>query len=68
MAAVLCLVFLPIFFGGFFMFGAVQGDISFGTVLGTLTFCGLVGGIVLGMLNMSRRWDGDHAGADQRPS
>jgi lipopolysaccharide export LptBFGC system permease protein LptF len=61
MAAVLCLVFLPIFFGAAFMFGAIHGDITFGGVLGMLTFTGLAGGIVLGMVQMSRGWDGDGA-------
>jgi hypothetical protein len=59
MAAVLCLVFLPIFFGAAFMFGAIHGDFSVGSVLATLTFVALAGGIVLGMVQMSRRWDGD---------
>lgn len=58
MAAVLLLVFLPILAAVGFMFGAIGGHVSFSTLFATFTFLALAAGIVLGMVRMSRPWDG----------
>jgi hypothetical protein len=57
MAAVLCLIMLPLMAAVGFMFGATQGDLSVGTVLGGVTFLLLAGGIFVGAFNLSRGWD-----------
>jgi hypothetical protein len=58
MAAVLLLVFLPILAAVGFMFGAIGGHISFSTGFAAFVFLALGAGIVLGMVRMSRPWDG----------
>lgn len=58
MAAVLCLMFLPICSAVLFMFGSM-GSLSLGSVFATLTFALLAGGIVIGALNMSKDWEED---------
>jgi hypothetical protein len=60
MAAVLCLMFLPLSFGVLFMIGSVGGQLSVGTVLAVLTFVLLGAGLVIGAIRMSRDWDVDH--------
>jgi hypothetical protein len=59
MAAVLCLLFLPILFGAFFMIGSMGGPLSFGTVLAAATFLLLAGGIVVGALRLARTWEAE---------
>jgi hypothetical protein len=59
MAAVLCLIFLPLLAAVLFMFGAVSGHVSFGTIAGCLTFLLLGAGIFVGGMNMSKGWEGD---------
>jgi hypothetical protein len=60
MAAVLCLIFLPVLFGALFMIGSMGGALSLGTVLAGLTFVLLSGGLVVGALNMSKGWEEEH--------
>ena len=59
MAAVLCLIGLPIVCGVLFMFGAIAGEPTFGGVFAGLTFLLLGAGIVVGALNMSKGWEAD---------
>jgi hypothetical protein len=58
MAAVLCLMFLPIISAVLFMFGSM-GSLSLGCVLAGLTFLLLAAGIVVGAMTMSKDWEGD---------
>ncbi len=59
MAAVLCLVLLPLMAAVGFMLGIVGGDPSPGALLGGFVFLMLGGGIFVGAYNMSRGWDGE---------
>jgi len=61
MAAVLCLVFLPVLGAILFMLGSMGGPLSFGAVMAAVTFLMLGVGIVIGALNMSRGWEADAA-------
>lgn len=49
MAAVLCLIFLPIIFGALFMVGSM-GTYSVATVLACIMFLLLSGGVVVGAM------------------
>ena len=57
MAAVLCLMFLPLLFGVLFMVGSMSGTFSIGTVLAGLTFVLLAGGLIVGALKLSKGWE-----------
>ena len=59
MAAILCLVFLPITGAVLFLLGSMGGQASLGNVAAGLTFLLLAGGIVFGGLNMARGWDAE---------
>jgi len=59
MAAVLCLIGLPVVCGVLFMFGAISGELTFGGVFAGLTFLLLAAGIVVGAFNMSKDWESD---------
>ncbi len=56
MAAVLCLMFLPLIGGVLFMIGSM-GSISLGTVLAATTFVLLAGGLIVGTIKLSRTWE-----------
>lgn len=57
MAAVLCLVLLPLMAAVGFMLGAIQGQLSFATVFGGLTFLLLGAGMFVGVFRMVRHWE-----------
>lgn len=57
MAAVLCLIFLPILFGALFIIGSMGGAISVGTLLAGITFVSLAGGLVIGATRLARSWE-----------
>lgn len=57
MAAVLCLVLLPLMAAFGFMFGVVVGEQSLTSVLGGLVFLMLGGGMFVGLFNMARNWE-----------
>lgn len=57
MAAVLCLIFLPLFFATLFMLGAMGGPLSVGVLFAGAAFILLAGGIVVGAMNLSRGWE-----------
>ena len=59
MAAVLCLMFLPLMFGVLFMIGSM-GSISLGVVMAAGTFLMLGGGLVYGTLRLATGWEGEH--------
>ncbi len=59
MAAVLCLVLLPLMAAVGFMFGVVGGDPSPGAVLAGLVFLMLGAGMFVGAYKMSRGWDAE---------
>lgn len=59
MAAVLCLMFLPLMFGVLFMLGSM-GSFSVGVVLGAATFLLLGFGLVFGTLRLATQWEGEH--------
>jgi hypothetical protein len=57
MAAVLCLVFLPLVAACGFMLGVAGGELTAASVFCFLAFVMLGGGIVVGMFNMARGWE-----------
>lgn len=57
MAAVLCLVLLPLLAAVGFMFGVIVGQPSATGVLCGLVFLILGGGMFAGIFNMSRGWE-----------
>jgi hypothetical protein len=57
MAAVLCLMFLPLLFGAFFLIGSMGGTLTVGTLLAGATFVLLAGGLVIGSLRLSKGWE-----------
>lgn len=59
MAAVLCLVLLPLMAAVGFMFGVVQGELTAASVLGGLTFILLGGGMFVGIFKMARGWEAE---------
>ncbi len=61
MAAVLCLVFLPLVACVGFMIGAISGDLSATSVIGGLAFVALAGVILAGAMQLARGWDADPA-------
>ncbi len=61
MAAVLCLVMIPVFAAVGFMFGAVGGE-SGASALGGLVFLALAAFTLLAAVHMARAWD------EERPS
>ena len=62
MAAVLCLIFLPLLFGSLFMIGSMTGPISMGVVLAGATFLLLAGGLIVGAMRLSRAWEEEKLG------
>lgn len=62
MAAVLCLVFLPLTAALGFMIGATSGEGMLGSVVGSLMFLAIAAGILFGAMSMARGWDqeGEH--------
>ena len=60
MAAVLCLMFLPICFGVLFMIGSMSGSFSFGVLMAGVSFVLLAAGLVIGAVRMSKDWDSGH--------
>ena len=65
MAAVLCLIFLPLMAAIGFMLGVVNGELSAASVFGGLAFVMLGAGMLVGMFRMSRAWE-DHEGDASR--
>jgi len=59
-AAILCLVFLPLVASVGFMAGAILGDMSLTSALGGITFLGLAVVILSGAMSMARSWDSGH--------
>ena len=57
MAAVLCLVLLPLMAAVGFMFGVARGDFSAGALLGTGAFVLLGAFMFYTTFHMSRGWD-----------
>lgn len=57
MAAVLCLVFLPMIMAVGFMLGALRGEVSTVSVLAGLTFLALGGWLLRCVFAMARQWD-----------
>jgi hypothetical protein len=51
MAAVLCLIFLPIIFGALFLVGSM-GSLTFGTLCAGAMFLVLSGGVVYGAMRL----------------
>ena len=58
MAAILCLVFLPMIAAVGFMFGVAGGEHSLSSIFGGLIFATLGFGIFIGMFRMARSWEG----------
>jgi hypothetical protein len=58
MAAVLCLMFLPLMFGTMFMLFSM-GTLSVGVLLAGATFVILGGGLVFGALRLATQWEGE---------
>ena len=61
MAAVLCLVMLPLFAAVGFMFGVMQLEWSAASVLGCATFIMLAGGLLVGAFRLSHGWDSNES-------
>lgn len=59
MAAVLCLVFLPLIAAVGFMFGVVGGEHSLASVVGGLTFVALGAFMLGGVFKMAGAWDAE---------
>ena len=57
MAAVLCLMLLPLMAAVGFMFGVIRGDLSPGAVLGGIVFCLLGAFMFFSAFTMSRIWE-----------
>ena len=57
MAAVLCLVLLPLMAAAGFMIGVVYCELSVASVICGLTFILLGGGMFVGMFKMCRGWE-----------
>lgn len=57
MAAVLCLVMLPLFAAVGFMFGVVQIEWSAASLFGGAAFLLLAGGLLVGAFRLSQGWD-----------
>jgi hypothetical protein len=57
MAAVLCLVMIPLFASIGFMFGVVGGDFSGVNAIAGIAFFLLASFILLAALHMARGWD-----------
>lgn len=58
MAAVLCLMFLPLTAGALFMLGSM-GSLSVGVFLAAATFLLLGGGLVFGTLRLANGWEAE---------
>ena len=59
MAAVLCLMFLPLVICSLFMIGSMGGSMSIGVLLAGATFLLLAGGLIIGALRLSKRWEAE---------
>ncbi|HEX5058579.1 MAG TPA: hypothetical protein VFV99_04420 [Kofleriaceae bacterium] len=59
MAAVLCLVLLPLMAAAGFMLGVVNGQFSAASLLGGVTFVVLGFGMFFGIFRMSRDWENE---------
>ena len=57
MAAVLCLIFLPLVMAVGFMFGATSGHLSFGTAFAAAVFFAMGSGMLYGLFKMAGIWD-----------
>ena len=57
MAAVLCMIFLPLVFCALFLIGSMGGPLSVGTLLAATTFVLLSSGLVVGALRLSKGWE-----------
>jgi hypothetical protein len=57
MAAVLCLMFLPLMFGTFFMLGAVGTSLA--GLMALATFILLGSGLVFGTMRLSTGWENE---------
>lgn len=57
MAAVLCLILLPLFFATPFLLGSMGGGLSPGMLFAAAAFLLLAGGIVVGAMNLARGWE-----------
>jgi hypothetical protein len=58
MAAILCLVFLPMIAAVGFMVGVAGGEHSLSSIFSGLIFATLGFGIFIGMFKMARTWEG----------
>lgn len=59
MAAILCLVFLPLTAAVGFMIGAIAGDMSPASVFGGVTFVALAAFVLFGAFSLMRGWEGE---------
>ena len=57
MAAIFALVFVPAVAALLFMLGDVHGHLTFATIAATLTFVGLLGGLLTGLFRLAGQWD-----------
>lgn len=57
MAAVLCLVLIPLIASVGFMFGVVGGEMSGASIIGGIAFFLLAAFMLFGTFNLSRVWD-----------
>ena len=63
MAAVLCLIFLPLTFCSLFMIGSISsGPLTLTAFLAGVTFLLLAGGLVVGAMRLSRGWETEKLG------
>jgi hypothetical protein len=62
MAAILCLILLPVIASIGFMFGVVRGDMSTGSLFGGTVFVLLAAFLFFAAFNMSRVWDSEKDG------
>lgn len=59
MAAILCLIFLPLMFATAVLFGTVHGTSSWSSIAAMSLFAIMGFGLVRGMIRISRDWDGE---------
>lgn len=61
MAAVLCLMFLPLIGGVLFMIGSMGGPLTGGMLLAGATFVLLAAGLIVGAMRLSVGWDSNES-------